>query len=73
MKYENPWMEYFDKNWNKVQTFLKLTTVEYAQIKSYNSDGLNNFANNTDPSIQGTIQYTKILEYWNLYVTDEKI
>ena len=41
-------------------------------MKAYNSDGMNNYANNTDPSLGGKPN-TEILAYWNLYVTDEKI
>ena len=30
LKYENSWMEQFDPDWNKNQTFLKMTTVDFA-------------------------------------------
>ena len=46
-------------------------------MKAYNingnTDGMNNKANNTNPSRQGSKPYTEILSYWNLYITDEKI
>ena len=73
LKYENSWKEYFDSKWKTNQTFLKLTTIDFGQMKAYNTDGMNNKANNTDPSREGSKPYTEILSYWNLYITDEKI
>ena len=47
-------MEYFDKDWKKNQTFLKLTTVDFAQYKNYddlNGTNKQNYANNTDSAL----------------------
>ena len=35
-------------------TFIKLMDIEFAQHKAYNTDGMNNYANNTDESLGGT-------------------
>ena len=72
LKYENSWMEYFDPNWKKNQTFLKLTTIDFDQKKAFGTDGSNNFANNTDPS-RGGKPYPDLLMYWNIYRTTERL
>ena len=56
----------------KEMKFLKITEMDYTQQKPYNSDGMNNAANNTKPSLGGT-PYPEIIQYWNFYQTDEKI
>ena len=52
---------------------MKLTTLDFAQWKHYGSDGMNNYANNTNSNIEGAEPYPEIIIYWNLYHTDEKI
>ena len=55
LKYENSWKQYFDSKWKTSQTFLKLTTIDFGQMKAYNingnTDAMNNNANNTKPSL----------------------
>ena len=66
LRYENSWMEYFDANWKQNQTFLKLTTIDFAQWKHYGSDGMHNSANNTNPDLGGE-PYHEMIMYWNFY------
>lgn len=72
LKYENSWMEYFDPNWKKNQTFLKQSSIDFAQHKAYNTDGMNNYANNTNPALGGK-PYPELYQYWNFFLTNEKI
>ena len=73
LQYENAWKEYFEKDWKKNQTYLKLTSIDFDQKKAYHTDLTNNYANNTKIGIPGNKQFTEILAYWNFYITDEKI
>ena len=61
-----------DPNWKTEMSFLKITEMDYTQQKPYLSDGMNNAANNTKPSLGGA-PYPEIIQYWNFYQTDEKI
>ena len=72
VNFENSYMEKMDPNWKKEMKFLKITEMDYTQQKPYNSDGMNNAANNTDSTLGGK-EYPDIIQYWNFYQTDEKI
>lgn len=70
INFENSWMSYWDKNWLNKMSFLKLSTIEFSQYKTYGIDGMNNKANNTDESLGGT-NYPEMFQYYNIHHLDK--
>ena len=73
IKFENSYKNYRDPNWKKNITFIKLSNLDFSQKKPYATDGMNNKANNTLPSIDGNTVFPEMISYWNIYQNDEKI
>jgi hypothetical protein len=69
---QNNWKEYWDENWKPVMKYLKIGTIDFTQFKPYYSDGMNNYANNTDVTIGGT-PYPELIQYYNFFHVDELI
>ena len=72
VNFENSYKELRDENWRKNQTYIKLANLDFNQRKPYGSDGMNNKANNTDPS-KGGSPHSEMISYWNVYHYDELI
>ena len=52
IKFENNWIEFWERDWVNRLDFLKISAMDFVQMKPYGStvDGFNNKANNTKES-----------------------
>ena len=74
INFENSWKARTDPNWKKNLTYVKLTNLEYSQMKTYKSDGMNNNGKNLHINkSKGDSDYPEIISYWNFYHDDEQI
>ena len=70
MRFENNFMEYWDPNWKKEIDFIKLAPYEKSQQKPV---GKNNMHNGINKETKGTVEYTEMVSYWNIYHMDELV
>ena len=70
MRFENNFMEYWDPNWKKEIDFIKLAPYEKSQQKPV---GKNNMKNGINKETRGTVEYTEMVSYWNIYHMDELV